>query len=168
MHNETQEFERAEVLVAKQLRELPLRRAPVSLEARVMAAIVAGNLQPVAVREAGVVDAAAPWYRSNFRRWPLPVQMLFALASAVLAHWLTQQLGGVTTVAPAQLAGDELRSSWSVAQAMLTVADSMTDSVRALLRSMPTNWLVVLATGAASSYALLAGAGAFVYRSISR
>jgi hypothetical protein len=168
MHKEHDNPERTEALVAKQLRKLPLRRAPASLEARVMAAIASGALLPVPVREAVSQRDAAPWYRSNFRRWPLPVQILFALVSVTLAHWLTQQLGAVTTVAPARLAGDELRSSWSVAQALLTVGASLTDSLRALLRSMPTNWLMVVASGAATSYALLASASAFVYRSINR
>jgi hypothetical protein len=168
MHNEPKNMERAEALVARQLRELPLRRAPVSLEARVMAAIASGALQPVPVRATGSVHDATPWYRNNFRRWPLPIQILFALLSVALAHFLTQQLGGVTTVAPTRLAGEELRSSWSLVQALLTVGASLTDSLRALLRSMPTNWLMVVASGAATSYALLASASAFVYRSINR
>jgi hypothetical protein len=174
MHSEHDNPDHIEALVAKQLRALPLRRAPASLEARVMAAIASGELQPVPVRAAGAQRAAesqraaVPWYRSNFRRWPLPVQILFALVSVTLAHWLMQQLGAVTTVAPARLAGEELRTSWSVAQTVLTVGASLADSLRALLRSMPANWLVFVASGAATSYALLAGAGAFVYRSINR
>jgi hypothetical protein len=168
MHNEPESFERASALVARQLRELPPRRAPASLEARVMAAIASGALQPVPVRATGSVHDATPWYRNNFRHWPLPIQILFALLSVTLAHWLTQQLGGVTTVAPAQLAGDELRSSWSLMQTLLAVGTSLADSLRALLRTLPTNWLLVVASGAATSYALLAGASAFVYRSINR
>jgi hypothetical protein len=174
MHSEYDNLERTEALVAKQLRKLPLRRAPASLEARVMAAIASGELQPVPVRAAGAQRDAgsqrdvAPWYRSNFRRWPLPVQIVFALVSVTLAHWLMQQLGAVITVEPARLAGEELRSSWSVAQTVLTVGASLADSLSALLRTMPANWLVFVASGAATSYALLAGAGALVFRSINR
>ena len=162
MRKEQDIFERAEALVARRLRELPMRRAPASLESRLMAAIAAGNLQPVPVRE------SAPWYRCSFRRWPLLAQLAFALISVALATWLTHWLGGVSTYAPSAAAGDELRSSWSVLQALVTVGHSLGDSLRALLTSMPRNWLLLLASGAATSYAVLASAGAFVFRSIHR
>ncbi len=161
MHSERDQ-EPADLLVAKRLRSLPLRRAPASLEARVMAVIAAGTLQP------NQVTHPAPWYGRDFRRWPLAVQISFALLSLVLAWLLTQQLAGVTSLAPALLAGDELRSSWSLIQALLTVIASLTDSVAALLRAMPTTVLVIVAMVAAASYALLALASALVYRSIRR
>jgi hypothetical protein len=162
MPKEQDNFERAAALVARQLRELPMRRAPASLELRLLAAIAAGDLRPVPVR------AAAPWYRSSFRRWPLLAQIAFALVSVALASWLTHWLGGVSTYAPSAAAGDELRSSWSVLQALVTVGQSLGDSLRALLTSMPRNWLLLLGSGAATSYAVLASASAFVFRSIHR
>ena len=162
MHKQHDNFERAESLIARQLRDLPLRRAPATLEARVLAAIAAGDLQPVAVRD------AAPWYRRSFRHWPLPVQIAFALLSAALAHQLTKWLGGVSTYTPSELAGDELRSSWSVVQAVATVGHSLTDSLRALLGSLPRNWLLFVVSGAVTSYTVLASASAFVFRTIHR
>jgi hypothetical protein len=162
MREEHDNFERAEALVSRQLRALPLRRAPATLAARVLAAIAAGELQPVAVRE------NLPWYRHSFRHWPLPVQIAFALLSAALAHALVRLLGGVSSYAPAQLAGDELRSSWSVVQAMATIGQSLTDSLRALLASLPRNWLLFVVSGAVTSYTVLASAIAVVFRTIHR
>ncbi|MEO6079593.1 MAG: hypothetical protein ABIQ86_07430 [Steroidobacteraceae bacterium] len=162
MHNEHDNLKAAELLVAQRLRNVPLRRAPASLQANVMAAIAAGTLQP------GKVGHPAPWYRGDFRRWPSQVQILFALGCVALAWLLTQPLTGVTNAAPALLAGDELRSSWSVMQAVATVIASLADSLPALLRAMPTTLLMIVASMAVTAYSLLVGASALVYRSIRR
>jgi hypothetical protein len=160
MHSE-RDRESAEHLVAKQLRNLPLRRAPASLEASVMAAIAAGALHP----DQG---STASGNSRDFRRWPLPAQLLFALLCAALAVVLTQQLSGATSEAPALLAGDGLRSSWSLLQALLTVIASLADSLAALLRAMPTTLLAMVAMAAGTSCSLLAGASAIFYRSLRR
>ena len=154
MNSDTENMTRLESQVAKQLAALPLRRSPATLEAQVMRAIAE--------------QAAQPWYRSNFRRWPLAVQILFAMLSVLVARWLILQFSGVNTVVPAQFAGDELRSSWSLLQALLTAATSVGDSLRALVRTLPTPWLVLASTAAVTSYAMVAGGSAFVYRSIRR
>jgi hypothetical protein len=161
VHNEHDNLKAAELLVAERLRSVPLRRAPASLEARVMGAIAAGTPQP------GKVDHAPHWYSGDFRRWPLHVQILFALVCVALAWLLTQPLTEVTNSAPARL-GDELRSSWSVMQALATVIASLGDSLLALLRAMPTTLLVIVTGIAATSYSLLVGASALVFRSIRR
>jgi hypothetical protein len=160
MHSE-HDRDSAEHLVAKRLRSLPLRRAPASLEASVMAALAAGTLHP----DQG---STAPGNSRDFRHWPLPAQFLFALLCAALAFVLTQQLSGATNEAPALLTGDGLRSSWSLMQALLTVMASLADSLAALLRAMPTTLLVMVALAAATSCSLLAGASAIFYRSLRR
>jgi len=62
--------------VSRALREVPLRRAPPSLESRVLAEI--GR------------RAALPWWRRSFARWPRPARAGFtvtcgALVAALLA-----------------------------------------------------------------------------------
>jgi hypothetical protein len=161
VHNEHDNLKAVELLVAERLRSVPLRRAPASLEAQVMAAIAAGTPQP------GNIDTATHWYRGDFRRWPLHVQILFALVCVALASLLTQPLVGVTNSAPAMLS-EELQLSWSVMQALATVIASLADSLLALLRAMPTPLLVLVTGIAATCYSLLVGASALLYRSIRR
>ena len=61
--------DRLERLTAEVLRELPPRRAPRTLEARVLAELER--------------RAAKPWWQSSFMEWPALVRILFVLASIV-------------------------------------------------------------------------------------
>jgi hypothetical protein len=126
-----------------------------------MAALTAGALQ-------ASQGGTAPRQGHDFRRWPLPAQILFALFCTALALALTRQLTGASIEAPVLLAGDGLRSSWSLMQALLTVLASLADSLAALARATPTTLLVMVAMAAATSCFVLAGASAFFLRSIRR
>ncbi|MDX2185634.1 MAG: hypothetical protein SFV32_01780 [Opitutaceae bacterium] len=59
-----------ESFVHDTLRSVSVRRAPLSLEQRVMAQLSR--------------RAALPWYRQNFRHWPIPARVLFLFTSAGL------------------------------------------------------------------------------------
>ena len=59
--------ERLEQLTTAALRELPLRRAPRTLEARVFAELER--------------RAAQPWWQSSYTQWPMLMRLLFVLAS---------------------------------------------------------------------------------------
>lgn len=55
----------------KELKALPLRRAPKTLRGRVMAAVAA--------------EAAKPWWQKTWWTWPAPARLAFALAIAAAA-----------------------------------------------------------------------------------
>jgi hypothetical protein len=62
--------QRLERAIHRTLRELPARRAPRSLESRVLAELA--RLE------------ALPWWRKSFVHWPLPARLAFLLVSAGL------------------------------------------------------------------------------------
>src|SRR5437773_8945657 len=60
--------ERLERVVDRTLRELPPRRAPISLEQRVLAEIAR--------------RVALPWWHKSFAHWPVPVRAVFMVVLA--------------------------------------------------------------------------------------
>jgi hypothetical protein len=60
--------EKLEQLVGSLARAQPARRAPVSLQARVLAQITSQQIQ-------------LPWWRKGFAHWPLAARVLFLVAS---------------------------------------------------------------------------------------
>ncbi|HTP38938.1 MAG TPA: hypothetical protein VMI92_05140 [Steroidobacteraceae bacterium] len=79
--NESPDREDAELerRVHRVLRAQPLRRAPVTLQQRVLDAL---RTQP-----------ALPWWRRSLLHWPRPAQALFALTAAGAAYLSTQVMG---------------------------------------------------------------------------
>src|ERR1700738_3597831 len=81
--HEASESQTLERLLDRALRELPLRRAPLTLESRVF-----GELQR---------RAALPWWRRSFAHWPLLARAAFLVICGVLIRLAF--LGGATAVA---------------------------------------------------------------------
>ena len=142
--------DRLENLVGRALRETPLRRAPPSLESRVL-------------REIGR-RAALPWWRRSFSRWPRPARVGFiltcgAIIAVVLAAWPWTEGGA--------LAGAAAWSSWLpwVRPALILVeAARQLDS--ALSGAIPAEWLYAVLAAGAILYAALFGLGAAAYRTL--
>ncbi len=131
-----------EPLFDRTLRELPLRRAPASLESRVF-----GELER---------RATLPWWRRSFTHWPLIARAVFLAicgASAVLAI-----TGGAT-------AATDVRSlSWArEIGALLASGGSL---VTLLARIAPPPWLYQGIAVCAVLYAVLFGLGAVLYRTL--
>jgi len=141
-----------ERLIGQVLGAQPPRRAPRTLESRVMAAI--------ARRE------AVPWWRSSFLHWPLLARVAFLLASAGIVKlalsgvvWLTQE------VRPQPLIGAMARP--------LTWAERTTDSLwrivelsQAVLQAVPSSWIYGAVAVAAILYIALIALGATAYRTL--
>ena len=139
--------------VSRALREVPLRRAPPSLESRVLAEI--GR------------RAALPWWRRSFARWPRPARAGFtvtcgALVAALLAATWPWAPGAALAGAGARAAGSWL--PW--ARSALTLIDVARDLGAALVRAVPLDWLYGAMAAGALLYTALFGLGAVAYRTL--
>lgn len=144
--------EHLERLVHQTLRELPLRRAPRSLENRVQAEIAR--------------RAALPWWRKSFAHWPLAAQVGFIALSFGLVKlalsvgmWVMDGYDSAqfTTVMAQQFAW--LESLRAVARAIGSFCEIM-------VRNIPPLWLYGGLLVFAAMYATLFGLGAAAYKAL--
>jgi hypothetical protein len=138
--NESHEAQ--ERLLDRALHDLPLRRAPPTLESRV--------LRELEHR------AALPWWRRSFAHWPLPARAGFLVMCAALIGLAF--LGSATAVTG-------VRSlAWVREVGGLTV--SAANVVAVLARIQPPAWVYAGVAVCAVLYAVLFGLGAAVYRAL--
>ncbi len=132
------------------LKSLPPRRAPVSLENRVLAA--------VAARE------ARPWWRKNYSHWPLAMRLVFLVATATLAAgtvWLLVR-GLDNSAVPA--AKESLAASYDGWIQLRSALGGLIDLARDSLSPAAQLWIVGAVGVVALCYATVIGAGAALYR----
>lgn len=131
-----------ERLLDRTLRELPLRAAPQTLEARVF-----GELER---------RASLPWWRRSFTHWPPAARVLFVVicgASIGLAF-----VGGAAAIA-------NIRSlSWARDIGVLMASGG--NLLALLSRTEPPAWLYESIAVCAALYAVLFGLGAALYRTL--
>jgi hypothetical protein len=143
------EDQQLEELVDRALRDLPSRRAPAQLEARV--------LEELRRR------AILPWWRLSFAHWPLPARgMLIVVCCALMALTIwggPWQFSGVQHLGMASL-------SLSWANPAMSVIEFAAAMVGVVERSIPTTWLYISLGFAALLYAILFGLGAAAYRTL--
>ncbi|HEY3849609.1 MAG TPA: hypothetical protein VGL87_01465 [Steroidobacteraceae bacterium] len=144
-----------ETLVRRALQEAPLRRAPPSLEPRVL-------------RELGR-RAALPWWRHSFARWPRLARAGFtvtcgSVVAAVLAATWPWASGGASAGAGAWAGGSPLRLPW--ARSALTLVEVARELDAALVRVVPLEWLYGALAAGVILYAALFGLGAAAYRTL--
>jgi len=136
-----------EQLVHQMLRPLPDRKAPRSLESRVLAGIAARQ--------------AMPWWRQSFAHWPLPVRGAFlALAGGLVAGFVLLGATGAADLLPA------LRGFLAPLAQVRSVATFVADLGATVFRSIPTLWLYGVVAFIATLYAALVGLGATAYRTL--
>jgi hypothetical protein len=131
-----------EGLLERTLHELPLRRAPMTLESRVLC-----ELQR---------RAALPWWRRSFAHWPLPARAVFVVICGALIRLAL--LGGAAAVAGA------LSLSWAREIGVLMASGGNLATL--LARTLPVSWLYEGIAACAVLYAVLFGLGAAVYRTL--
>jgi hypothetical protein len=134
--------EALERLLDRALRELPLRRAPLTLESRV-------------IRELNR-RAALPWWRRNFAHWPLLARAAFLVICGALI-WLAF-LGCATAVTGV--------SSLSWVREVAGLTASAANLVTVLARIELPTWFYAGAAVCALLYAVLFGLCAAVYRTL--
>ena len=137
-------------MVTRALRDLPLRRAPATLEARVM--------DELARR------AALPWWRRSFGHWPIFARAVFLLICAGLV-WLAF-LEGAVAVAGVHSLHDSRLLPLTWARDVGVLAAAAGNLLALLARTSPPSWVYEGIAVCAALYALLFGLGAAVYRTL--
>lgn len=135
-----------ERLVHQTLRALPPRRAPRSLEQRVLAAIAE--------------RAALPWWRKGFAYWPIAPRIAFLAVATAVVFGLFRLLTGVEV--GAALASLVPQLAWTDTIASLVRATQ--DFFQGFVGGIPPLWLYGGLVAIASLYAALFGLGATAYR----
>jgi hypothetical protein len=131
-----------ERLVSDALRRLPARRAPASLEGRVLAELAH--------------EAARPWWRRSFAHWPRAARNGFL---AVCGGLIAATFLGGTSVGAGVGSAPGLRHAW-------TLVAAASQTLAAVLRAVPEIWLYEGAAAAAVLYALLFALGVTAYRTL--
>lgn len=138
-----------EAAIHRTLRVQPLRRAPRSLEHRVLAELAR--------------RASLPWWHQSFAFWPAPVRAAFFVLSAIAAAALVAGVYVVSASASQQFASEVAgRLGWL--GFIRQLGSTATDTLVVVGRSIPTLWLFGGAVLFAGAYATLIGAGAVAYR----
>lgn len=142
--------EQLEKIIHQTLRSVPDRRAPHSLEARVMAAIAE--------------RAARPWWRQSYASWPVAVRCGFLLITGGLMKLaLMATFWVMTDLNPVQYTGALATPLTWIQQAQAMVG-SLGNVCEALFRSIPSLWLYGGVAVVISLYVALFGLGAAAYR----
>lgn len=144
--------DRLERLIHRTLRELPPRRAPRSLEARVLAEIQR--------------RAALPWWRKSFAHWPVAARAAFivlsiagAAASVAALFWVS---GGLS-LQPVQ---DAFRVHFAWLDSVRTVFTAIINFFEIIARNVPVLWLYGIVGFVTATYFALFGLGAAAYRAL--
>jgi hypothetical protein len=139
-----------EQLIHRTLRETPPRKAPRTLEARVMAEI--GR------------RAALPWWRQSFVHWPMAMRLVFVLSSGAIAALLVM-IATRVNVSAAEFE-QTFASQLAWIDAIRTAARAMTGSAGAMTQDIPTLWLYSGAAIVVALYVALFGLGTAAYRTL--
>jgi len=131
-----------ERLFDRTLRELPLRRAPPTLESRIFAELER--------------RASLPWWRRSFAHWPLTARAAFLLICTALA--------GLAIAGAAAAAADVRSLYWAREIGGLVSAGS--NLVALLTGIAPPLWFYQGIAVCAVLYAALFGLGAALYRTL--
>jgi hypothetical protein len=141
-----------EKLIHETLRSLPDRRAPHSLESRVLAAIEA--------------RASLPWWKQSFAQWPVAARCAFVLLSAGLVKVVLMvtmwALGGFQ----ASEFATTFETQFAWVDAIRGAIRGVGESFAIIIRSIPPVWLYSALACIAAFYATLFSLGATAYRAI--
>jgi hypothetical protein len=143
--------QRLEQELDRTLRELPLRRAPPTLESRVLR-----ELQR---------RAALPWWRHSFAHWPTAARAAFVVLGAGLVKLAF--LGGAWTAAGVGSLHDSAAAMPWAHQAVAVVGAAGGFAI-SLVRAIPPEWIHDGLAVSAVLYAALFGLGIAAYRVLYR
>jgi hypothetical protein len=148
-----QDQDKLEASIHRVLRGLPDRKAPSSLEARVLAELSR--------------RASLPWWRKSFAHWPSAVRGCFFVVAALAA---TLVVAGCFVLGHSSGAS-QVTSGIASSRAWFVVGRDIVDAgafrVKTFLAGIPPLWLYGGAATLALCYAAVAAAGAATYRALS-
>jgi hypothetical protein len=142
--------QKLERVLHQTLRELPLRKAPITLESRLV--------EELARR------AALPWWRGSFVHWPVAARVAFVLLCAGLVA--ATILGGASAFIGVRSFSEVAAQLLSWAQPMLAVISSAGGLAALLLRVIPQAWVYGGLLFGILLYLALFGLGAAAYRTL--
>jgi hypothetical protein len=149
--NEPDDKDRAlERLLDRALSELPARRAPPTLESRVL-----GELER---------RAALPWWRHSFAHWPRAARTLFVLTCCGLGGLAF--VAGAWTVVGVQSLHEAGALSMPWAHRAMTIVGVAGELASMLAEAVPPTWLYDGLAVSAALYAALFGLGVAAYRTL--
>jgi hypothetical protein len=151
-HDPSRADEQIEQLISHVLRQQPLRTAPRSLEARVLAAIER--------------HSALPWWHKSFLHWPLGVRVAFLLASIGVVKAALAAVMWLVTDERATPVVSAISRPLSWAEAIADFCSAAVKVGAAVLHAVPSNWLYVGIAVAAALYLALFVLGATAYRTL--
>lgn len=144
--------EKLERFVAEAVRGLPPRRAPRSLETRVLAEIER--------------RAALPWWQQSFVHWPIAARAGFLVVCLGIVKLLI--MGAIWVMAGFDSVDFQsafaTRFAW--VESGFALVRSLTDSMEIVIRHIPALWLYGGLTFFATLYVALFGLGAAAYRTL--
>ncbi len=147
-----QDQDKLEASIHRVLRKLPDRKAPFTLEARVLAEL--GR------------RASLPWWRKSFAHWPSAVRAGFFVGAGLAAALVV----AVLFLLGRSTGARELTAGVSTSYAWLTIARDVVAAtgyrVKSLVATIPPLWLYGGAATVALCYAAVAAAGAATYRAL--
>ena len=142
--------QRLERALNQALKGLPLRRAPSTLEARVV-----GELER---------RAALPWWRVGFARWPVGPRIAFVLVCVALVA--ATILGGLSAFVGVRSMNEVAALVLHWVQPFLAVVSSVGGLAALLVRVIPPLWLYGGLSLGILLYVTLFGLGAAAYRTL--
>jgi hypothetical protein len=147
-----QDHDKLEASIHRILRTLPDRKAPSTLEARVLAEL--GR------------RASRPWWRKSFAHWPSAVRATFFVCAGLAVALVVTGL----FVLGSSPGAHRLTSGIAASRAWFVVARDLVEAgayrVRAFLAEIPPLWRYGGAAALALCYAAVAAAGAATYRAL--
>ena len=150
MNEQPETTEESEQLLSQVLHELPLRRAPVTLESRVL-----GELER---------RSALRWWRRGFGHWPLAARAAFvAICGAIIGFTFLDGSWAVAGTRVLHEAGAQWMSWSDPGVAAITSAGEL---AALLVGVIPTTWLYGGIAAGAMLYMILFGLGAAAYRTL--
>lgn len=136
-----------EKMIHETLRALPARRAPRSLEGRVLAAIEARQ--------------SLPWWKQSFAHWPLAARVAFLLLTSVLAAVLISLFFHADATAEAS---SLLSGPLTLLAHIKAIAVGIGNVGTLVVGSIPSCWIYGALGFIVVMYATLVGLGATAYR----
>jgi hypothetical protein len=137
-----------EQFIHRTLRSLPERRAPRSLEQRVLAALESRG--------------AVAWWHKSYAHWPMPVRAGFVVLSALAAALIIWGLFLGRTQTSRVTA--DLAQQFAWVTAFRGIAGDIGGAFTTAFRALPPLWLYGGLAAVATGYVALLGMGAAAYR----
>jgi hypothetical protein len=144
--------EQLERLIEQTVRDLPPRRAPKSLEGRVLAEIAR--------------RAALPWWRRSFVHWPLPARAAFLVACLGIVKLFVVASIWILAGFDSSQAGMALTAQFAWVETGYAFLASIAGFFEIVFRNIPPLWLYGGLAFFTTMYLALFGLGAAAYRTL--